>query len=312
MMLADQDRPLTAQRGEPRWRRVRLPMLIAAGLLAAGLTAAAAEQAFEEIKPSEADSAVRDFDSPNIVISNSSSSAPLVVFMPGTHGEPSRGRDLLEVVAGQGYRVIGLEYDDTPAVAQVCPKDPDPACADSFRHARINGGGNSRWASNSAAESIIGRLTSLLKLLDARHPKDGWGAYLDDGQPNWKRIVVSGLSQGAGMAAHIAKEHEVARVVLFSSPWDFTGPQREPAPWLSRPSATPLDRWFAEYNKRENTVPLIQNAYRALQIPPANIHVFDLDLPDDRPHGGRNPYHGVTIRDTRYAPQWREMFGRAP
>ena len=30
------------------------------------------------------------------------------------------------------------------------------------------------------------------------------------------------------MAAYIARQHEVKRVVLFSSPWDFTGADRTP------------------------------------------------------------------------------------
>jgi len=313
MMSADENRLLNVRRAKRGSRLACLTMLIAAALVGAPLATSAAESDFEQIKPSEADPAIRSFDSPNFVMATPSSTAPLVVFLPGTNGEPSRGQDLLKVIADQGYRVISLEYDDTPAVAQVCPKDPDPDCAESFRRVRVHGEGSSRWANNSSAESIVGRLTSVLKLLDARHPNDGWSAYLEDGQPNWKQIVVSGLSQGAGMAAYIAKEHGVARVVLFSSPWDFTGPERQPAPWLAKSSATPPERWFAEYNKRENTVDLIQNAYKTLGIPPSNIQVFDLDLPDEQSRGRNgNPYHGITIRDTRYAPKWREMFGHAP
>jgi hypothetical protein len=311
--MTHQDRLSCAPPRPVRLRLAGLAMMIAAGVLGVQTAAPAAGSAMQEIKPSDADPAVTNFDSPNIILSTPSSSVPLVVFLPGTHGEPRRGLDLLKVVNDQGYRVIGLEYDDVPAVAQVCPRDPDPACADSFRRMRVDGEGNGHWVSNPAAESIVGRLTSLLKALEARAPDEGWGAYLEDGKPNWKKIVVSGLSQGAGMAAYIAKEHEVARVVLFSSPWDFTGSRREPAPWLSRAGATPPDRWYAEYNKRENTADLIQNAYKALKIPPANIQVFDLDLPEDgAPRRGRNPYHGITIRDTRYAPKWREMFGHAP
>src|SRR6266566_5654714 len=39
--------------------------------------------------------------------------------------------------------------------------------------------------------------------------------------PKWGRIVLAGQSQGAGMAAFIAKRQAAARVILFSSPWDF-------------------------------------------------------------------------------------------
>ena len=124
-------------------------------------------------------------------------------------------------------------------------------------------------------------------------------------------MVVSGLSQGAGMAALIAKDHEVMRVVLFSSPWDWTGPARTPAPWLSNRSATPPDRWFAEYHRREHTAVALQRAYAALHIPPDHIRVFDRDIPDRFAAATRspNPYHGLTVRDPAYEADWRAMFG---
>jgi hypothetical protein len=162
---------------------------------------------------------------------------------------------------------------------------------------------------NSPAESIVNRLVKLLEYLDRHYPGDNWGSYLQSGAPDWSRIVVSGLSQGAGMAAYIAKRESVARVVLFSSPWDFFGPAKTPAPWLSEPSATPSNRWFAEYHRRENTAALIARAYSVLQIPPQNVRIFD--LPTHGEHS-RNPYHGSTIRVPAYEPQWRFLFGHSP
>ena len=175
-----------------------------------------------QVRPSDVDPRVRQFDDPSLVFDTQAPpGAPLVVFFPGTDGTPERSHDFLSVVAGQGYRVIGLEYDDTPAVSQTCPKDPDPDCSTTFRRMRVYGDGQAR-VDNPPAEAIVVRLSMLLQALDARHPGEGWGQYLDGDRPRWDRIVVSGLSQGAGMAAFIAKKHEVARVVLFSSPWDLS------------------------------------------------------------------------------------------
>jgi hypothetical protein len=70
----------------------------------------------------------------------------------------------------------------------------------------------------------------------------------------------------------------VARVVLCSSPWDFSAVSRTVAPRLVEPSVTGAERWFAEYHRRENTAALIAQAYAAV-IPPAHVQVFDLDLP---------------------------------
>ena len=142
----------------------------------------------ELIKGSEADPRVKNFDDANVVVrpENMTTAMPLVIYLPGTGGHPERVERLLQVVAGQGYRVIGLEYDDIPAVGQVCPEKPDPACAEEFREMRIWGTGVSKDVSNSPAESIAGRLSALLQLLAKRHPNEAWNAYLtSDGKPLW-------------------------------------------------------------------------------------------------------------------------------
>jgi len=211
-----------------------------------------------EIKPSAADSSIHRFDEPNVVIFDPSGKAgsQLAVFMPGTDGRPRTAMGLLRVVAGQGYRVIGLEYNDSPAVIQVCPRRP-PACSSDFRRQRIFGDAMGSLADNSAAESIVNRLAKLLRYLDENHPTEGWSGYLHGDLPDWSRIVVSGLSQGAGMAAYLAHRERVARVVLFSSPWDYSLETRSLAPWIAEPGVTPPELWFAEYHRREKTAELI-------------------------------------------------------
>jgi hypothetical protein len=260
--------------------------------------------------PSAVDPAVKAFDEPNVAITSPAlpADAPLVVFLSGTGGKPANTLPLLRVVAGQGYRVIGLAYDNDPAVVQVCTRDPDPDCAGDFREMRVFGTGKSKTVNNPVAEAIVPRLVALLRSLDHAHPKEGWGRHLDGDHPRWDSLVLAGQSQGAGMAAWIAKRHLIRRVVLFSCPWETSS--GKPAPWISGPSATPIARWQAAYNKREATVPLITAAYAALGLPAAQIHVLTLDLPPNTPAGAANPYHGAGVRDPRYADTWRAMFGR--
>ena len=264
------------------------------------------------VTPSAADPAVKNYDDPSVAVSRPglSPDAPLVIFLPGTGGRPANTRDLLGVVANQGYRALGLEYDDTPAVVGVCPRIPDPDCSANFRRMRFEGSGpGAPDVSNPVAESITNRLVAALKSLDRIAPGEGWGGYVDGDQPRWDRIVVSGLSQGAGMAAYIARQHKVRRVVLFSSPWDFTMPGRKLAPWIDGTGATPAARWFAEYHRRENTADLLAQSYRALRIPADHVMVFDRDLPQGMGANSGNPFHGSTVRDTGYAPQWRMLYG---
>ena len=233
---------------------------VAFGALSIGLAAAQAvpqatpahELQVLRIKPSEADPGVKDFDDANLIVVDRLAAArpPLVVFLPGTGGRPGNVQGLLEVVAGQGYRVIGLQYDDEPSVVQLCPRQPDAECSERFRRERIFGGeGAEAPVHNPAAETIVRRLVMLLRSLDRQDPQSHWADYLAGDEPEWSRIVVSGLSQGAGMAAYIAKQRPVARVVLFSSPWDFQGPERTLAPWLGQASRTPPERWYAEFHQ---------------------------------------------------------------
>lgn len=220
----------------------------------------------ELIRPSQANAQVREFDDPNVGIAGSAApDAPLAIFFPGTHGKPENAEVLMHVIAGQGYRVIGLTYNDDPPGTEVCPRSPNPECFTGFHAMRVFGEGPAP-VSNSSAESIEGRLVSLLQYLDREHPEAGWSTYLTEaGRPQWARILVSGLSQGAGMAAYIAKTTPVYRVVLFSSPWDNIGRQHRPAPWLFQRSATPAQRWWAERHAQENTTQWIAEAYDALQ-----------------------------------------------
>ncbi len=262
--------------------------------------------------PSQADSRVRNYDQPSYAILNPAApkSTPLVVYLPGTAGTPSPTSIIGNFVARLGYRALVLTYNDKPSISQVCPRDPDPNCSQRFREMRTTGEGGFDQETNPPAEAIVPRLRAALTWLGRHYPDAGWDQYLVNGDPNWPRLVLSGLSQGAGMAAYLAHRHPVDRVVLFSSPWDTTGQDQHPAPWLYEPSQTPRDRWFAEYHERENTARLIANAYQALNIPRDHIFVFQHDLPmQARGANASNPFHAITTHDPRYVPQWRAMFG---
>ena len=272
-----------------------------------------AKQVVYQIRPSQTDPAIQRFDEPHVVVFDPAAlgaHVPLVVFMPGTGGKPANTGRLLRVVASLGYRVLGLEYDDEPAVVEICSRDPRPSCSGDFRHTRIFGDRTTSLVKDPPADCIVNRLVKLLEYLERQHPGSGWDGYLAGSDPDWSRIVISGLSQGAGMAAYIAKHESVARVVLFSSPWDFFGRDRSLAPWLMAPSATPPERWFAEYHERENTAGLIARAYRVLRIPAENVRVFELPIPPDLHLNHSNPFHVSTVKVPGYEPQWRFLFGQ--
>ena len=290
-----------------------LLLLSAIGSLGQTTPPADPHAGMELVKPSQADPRITQHDEDNVVLlpDGQGKDAPLAIFLPGSNGRPQNVLPLLQTVAQQGYRVIGLSYDDSPSVSQVCPKQPEPACSARFREMRAFGRGSGP-VSNPPAEAVDARLIALLQYLNREHPDAGWSAYLTpDNRPQWSQMLVSGLSQGAGMAAYIAKFYPVYRVVLFSSPWDVTGRDHHPAPWLSHASATPADRWWAERPAREKTPKLLEHAYQALEIPRDHILIFNRDLGFSPKAGAENPYHGSTVKNTDYRPEWRQLYGNA-
>jgi dienelactone hydrolase len=302
-------------------RRIVLLLALAVPLPAQNAPASAPLVTYR-ITPSAIDSSVRRFDNPHYVVFDSASKgdAPLLLFLPGTGGRPQNTSDFANVAARQGYRVIGLEYVDTPAIQQICPREPDPGCSEKVRRKRIYGEDVTSLIDDRADESIVARLTTLLVALDRDHPAEGWSRYLREGTPDWTRIAVSGLSQGAGMAAYIAQRTAVARVVLFSSPWDSYGRRQTLAPWVRRGhGATPADRWYAAYHHNEATADLIARAYEALDIPRAHVHVFTLE---PARANSANPYHASVVANgstprapdgtPAYLEEWRAMLGTAP
>lgn len=271
------------------------------------------------VKPSSIDPSVRSFDFPHYVVFSKTvkADAPLLVFLPGTGGRPANTTAFENLAAEQGYRVIGLQYVDEPAVQQVCPRNPDPNCAEKVRRKRIFGEDETSLIDDPPDQSIEARLVKLLAALDHDHPGEGWGQYAKDGKPDWTKIAVAGLSQGAGMAAYIAQRTLVARAILFSSPWDNQGRHHDLAPWIERGNgATPRERWYAAYHAKENTADIIPRAYDALRVPRDHVHVLTLE-PARRVSD--NPYHISVVGNAAtprgpdgkpaYVEEWRAMLG---
>jgi pimeloyl-ACP methyl ester carboxylesterase len=276
------------------------------------------------IWPSDADPTVKRFDKANLVLLKNGlpQAANLLVFFPGTGGEPNGSWPFLEAGAEAGYRVIGLMYDNGVSVPTTCGPQTDPACSDRFREKRIFGEAVSSDIDDLPAESVMNRLVKLLQYLDAQHPAEGWGGYLASGEPNWARIAVAGHSQGGGVAAYIAKKRPVYRVINLSGAWDRAEATKQWAPWITSESATPMDRWYAAYHAKESRADAMKAAYAVLKIPPDHIRVLTLEPdPANKMPAGADVYHvsmsatGVTPLDANgkpaYAADWAFLLGSA-
>ena len=195
----------------------------------------------------------------------------LFLFLPGTYGAPAGYQFLLDTAASAGYQVLGLEYvnaTDKPggAISDLCADASDPSCAARVRQERVYGDDASPLVDVSRANAIVNRVEKALAYLDREVPGEAWGKFLDQGRIVWSKVAVGGHSQGAGMAAFIAKRHEVARVCLFSIWDDSNQVTHGPAPWLLEQSATPANRYFALLHARESMARGSLEACKALGL----------------------------------------------
>ncbi len=261
-----------------------------------------------EVKPSDTDSRIKEADTPHLVVYDPSiKQGKLLLFMPGTGGIALKGpKQLFQTAVEQGYYVINLSYINRPAIAQICKGanlEKDCNCAEEFRTYRIYGTNNFPLIEDKPYDAIVNRLTKLLIYLEKNDPKGNWGEYLENGTPKWEQIALSGQSQGGGMAAFIAKEHLVARVIDFSGGWDFSAKDKI-ASWYAKPSKTPASRWYGTYHVKESAAPIILESYQVMGIPEDHIYPFNLDVPEGK------RAHSNGVRNTNYMKQWIELLGK--
>lgn len=279
----------------------RLVLGLAAAVLA---VAAAAEPRAMPVAPHATDARLAEGEAPHWVIYDPAVEEPLVVWLPGTHGKPSDGsRPLLRTMREAGFRVIGLSYLNDEAVGQVCVGQRlrrQPRCAALMRQQRVWGDAPGAPIDDRPADAIVPRLTALLRHLAAQDPAGHWEGYLDGDEPRWRRLVLTGQSQGGGMAAFLAQTRAVAGVITFSGGWD-RAPDGGLASWYRRPSVTPPQRWHATYHVKEGAADLLAQSYRELRIPPEQVHALDL------PVRAGHEAHGEGIANVAYEPLWRQM-----
>jgi hypothetical protein len=201
------------------------------------------------VSPRAVDSRVVLWNDDHIVWGRSTSgNGQLLVVLPGTSDVPENYRLFGATAASLGYRVISLMYADNLAVVTECSSDTDPQCMEKMRKEIVDGEAVSPHVSVDEPNSIVGRLTALVRYLAREFPNEGWSAFVNDAGLEWAKVAVSGLSQGGGHAAYIAREHSVPRAILFGAPADGYGGQ--PAPWMQL-GATPANRYFGFRHTRD-------------------------------------------------------------
>ncbi|MBX7058767.1 MAG: hypothetical protein K1X75_11940 [Leptospirales bacterium] len=282
------------------------------------------------VHPTAADQGVSNWDLPHLVLraEDRPQIGALLLFFPGTLAAPDDYRNLLSEAAARGYHVISLSYPNELRLSAGCNAGSDPDCHGRAREEILFGRDVSPLIEVRQPDSILQRTQALLHYLAAQDPEAGWSEFLDDeGAVDWRRVAVSGYSQGAGHAAYLAKHFRVMRVGMYSGPADVTVSGR-PASWLSMPSATPPELYAGFTHKRDEVLyywSVLRN-WRKLGLSDDGPAV-DVDhsafpfsgrrqLFSDRDPGNERAYvfHGATVRDSdtprdeRGAPLYRGIW----
>ena len=272
-----------------------------------------------DVLPAQTDPAISLALSAHFTIKPGAAITPagkLFVMLPGTGSIPRFYREIVRTGATRGYHGIGLTYPNDVSVGDRCVASIDPDCAGKVRREVVTGDDASSLIAVSRADSIAGRLTSLLGYLERTYPGEGWGAFVVGGQPDWSKIVVAGHSQGGGHAGFMAKLFALERSVMFSAPGD-TGPiPGSNATWYSLPNVTPVERQYGFTHTGDELIPFgfVLLNWRAIGIdrfgaafsvdgavaPFGGSHQLSTSLPANPAAAGLvfAPLHSVPVVDT--------------
>ena len=227
-------------------------MLFILSLITTLCAPAHAQDKLLRIDPPQTDAAIESVHGPHLALYDPAvpSNHRLLLYFVGTgvHTEDSLTMDRSFVRLG--YHVIALDYDNT-VVAASCVHSSSSSCFDSYRAAIVSGTPGSDKIRVDPANSILNRFEKLLAYLAKEDAGGKWNEFFADEKPAWNHIVLAGHSQGSGHAAYIAKLYAVDKVLMFSGPQDYLSDLDKPAPWESRPSATPPSRFYAFLNTND-------------------------------------------------------------
>lgn len=236
----------------------------------------------------------------------------LVVYLHGAGapevcGAQAHGR----VLAGMGFHVVQPCYVSGYGVDK-CGDDIGGCRLEAFEgvdhHDVIDVG---------PPDSIETRVVRALEHLQAVHPGGDWQYFLENGQPRWGKIVISGISHGASTSGVIGMVREVDRAVMLSGPLDSG------QAWLKGVPLTAIDRFFGFTHTADGQHPGHLQSFADMMLPGEPVVVDGAAPPYQDSHrlvtsaatgdghgstqaGGASPKDGDVYV---FAPVWRYMYG---
>jgi hypothetical protein len=310
------------------------PLLIWFLTILCGSASAAPQAVF--FSPSTTEPAILQFNNNHYSVVDPAveSRGRLVLFLPGTGATPAMYQAFPETAAGLGFHALALMYPNPSAINDLCaqfaPLNPD--AAGNARLEVIDGTDRVSFVTVDSVNCIQNRLLKALQHLHATYPARGWGQYFEGNLLLWNKMVVSGHSQGGGMAAMLAKTRMVDRCILFAS-MDWWEAGNRPYRWMADSPQTPVDRWYLFAHERDQfldfgemqacaaalDVSRYGTALRTEAVGPGNYqHRHFLSTNLNPASAQANSYHGCPVVDAAtprmadgvtpvFEPVWRCM-----
>jgi hypothetical protein len=231
-----------------------LALLTALVLASLGETTVSAVQQRVLFAPSATDPAIIQFNNNHYAVVDPAmtSRGRLVIFLPGTGAIPFHYREFPQNAANLGFHALGLMYPNGSAINALCAQNA-PLDADAAGNARlevIDGTDRVNFLNVDSVNCIQNRLLKALQYLHATYATRGWNQFYSGSTLLWSKLIVCGHSQGAGMAAMLAKTRVTNRCVMFTDmDWWVAG--NRPYNWMSSASQTPVDRWYFLAHERD-------------------------------------------------------------
>ncbi len=261
-----------------------------------------------------------------------SSKNVLLVYLVGSYDNPTSTIKFPSLAANNGYHAVSLRYPNGVAAKTACANSTDVNCYLNFRKEIIEGIDYSSEVSVDASNSINNRLLKLIQYLDANHPTESWGQYYSGSAINWSKIATAGHSQGGGHAAVMGISNSLNRVLMFSSPNDYSNHFGAAANCCGSSFATPDSVFYGFNNLHDDVVTFSsqKQVWDAMSFSMNNdtALVDQGNSPYNQSHllytsyqgsGGTSENHNATVRDSdtpilqtgrpTYESVWKYMLG---
>lgn len=203
----------------------------------------------------------------------------LLVFFPGTGGQPKQYHLFSRHAAEKGFHVINLAYENAVSINfEVCRGNLSPNCHRWSRFEVLTGIDTSLTLTTSdrPASAAFARLSYLLNYLQQNFPQEQWDSYLNTNQLQWSRMILAGHSQGGGMAAFTASLQTVNRVILFNA--------TEPALWTTEGTQTPANAYYGIAHEQESNFTPITRSWENLNLPGNLVNIDQVTFSDISSH----------------------------